>query len=134
MTELKGTFACPICGQDTPHHHTSEEIEASQPTISGAIAHCRLQFKRLNTGDSTDHSKNMVANIYADMASRLERILAEPQAASERLKAALRKICERTSDPVARSIAGEALEIVDQEQLPSPLSHPHPPQKDRPIT
>lgn len=27
-TELRGTFACPICGQDTPHHHQPEVVEA----------------------------------------------------------------------------------------------------------
>lgn len=24
-----GTMRCPICGRDTPHHHTPEEIKAS---------------------------------------------------------------------------------------------------------
>lgn len=27
-TELRGTFACPICGQNTPHHHPAEVAEA----------------------------------------------------------------------------------------------------------
>jgi hypothetical protein len=28
MAELKGTFACPICGVDSPHHHTEAEQRA----------------------------------------------------------------------------------------------------------
>ena len=27
-TEERGTFECPICGVDTPHRHTDEEIDA----------------------------------------------------------------------------------------------------------
>lgn len=28
--EAEGTFACPICGQDTPHQHTGEQIHRSR--------------------------------------------------------------------------------------------------------
>jgi hypothetical protein len=27
-TELRGTFACPICGQESPHHHSDEQVAA----------------------------------------------------------------------------------------------------------
>lgn len=75
---LKGTYACPICGQDTPHHHTQEEIEAAQPTVSGVIADCRYHLKLLRMGDSTDATKNAVASIYERIIDRLERIRPSP--------------------------------------------------------
>ncbi|MBB4611722.1 hypothetical protein [Sphingomonas yabuuchiae] len=28
--EGRGGFACPICGQETPHHHTSKVVDAYQ--------------------------------------------------------------------------------------------------------
>jgi hypothetical protein len=28
--ELRGSFACPICGRDTPHHHSDEQVVAYQ--------------------------------------------------------------------------------------------------------
>lgn len=28
--EPRGTFACPICGKDTPHHHTAPVVDAYQ--------------------------------------------------------------------------------------------------------
>jgi hypothetical protein len=71
---LKGTFACPICGQDTPHHHTQEEIDVAQPTVAGVKAFCRYQAKRLRTGDSTDASVNAAASIYEGIADRLEKV------------------------------------------------------------
>lgn len=75
MSELKGTTECPICGYDQPHHHSQEEIEAAQPTVAGVIAHCRLSAKRLRTGDATDNGKKWAAEIYSQIAERLEKIL-----------------------------------------------------------
>lgn len=46
----------------------------------------------------------------------------------EQLRAALRKIEERTTDPVARSIAGEILVVLDHEQKAPAIfcaDHPH---------
>jgi hypothetical protein len=77
---LMGTFACPICGQDTPHHHTQAEIEAAQPTVAGVIADCRLHLKLIRTGDSTDATKNAVASIYERIIDRLERVHTESSA------------------------------------------------------
>lgn len=28
--EHRGTFACPICGDDKPHHHTAPVVDAYQ--------------------------------------------------------------------------------------------------------
>lgn len=28
--ETRGTFACPICGKDSPHHHTAPVVDAYQ--------------------------------------------------------------------------------------------------------
>lgn len=28
MTEAEGTFACPICGYDKPHHHSDKQVAA----------------------------------------------------------------------------------------------------------
>lgn len=28
--EARGTFACPICGDDKPHHHTAKVVDAYQ--------------------------------------------------------------------------------------------------------
>jgi uncharacterized Zn finger protein (UPF0148 family) len=75
MTELKGTFACPICGQDTPHHHTKEEIEAAQPTVSGVVAHCRLRAKHMRQyGVSETVSVDSVSAMLDGIAERLERL------------------------------------------------------------
>lgn len=83
MTELQGTFACPICGYDKPHHHTTDEIEMSRPTIAGVLAYCRYNIRHLRTGDSTDRTKNVAAAIYERIAERLESIVAaqSPEAA-----------------------------------------------------
>lgn len=76
---LKGTFTCPICGEDTPHHHTQEEIEAAQPTIAGVIADCRYHLKLLRTGDCTDATKNAVASIYERIIDRLAALAPEQE-------------------------------------------------------
>lgn len=28
--EARGTFACPICGEEKPHHHTAPVVDAYQ--------------------------------------------------------------------------------------------------------
>lgn len=33
---LTGTFACPLCGKEQPHHHTQAEIDSHTP--GGALA------------------------------------------------------------------------------------------------
>lgn len=48
------------------------------------------------------------------------RITSAEATENERLRAALRKIEERTTDPVARSIAGEILVVLDHEQPAAP--------------
>lgn len=35
MTALTGTFACPICGEDSPHHHTDAEQKAYRARFPG---------------------------------------------------------------------------------------------------
>lgn len=30
VLDQSGSFACPICGQDTPHHHTPAVVDAYQ--------------------------------------------------------------------------------------------------------
>jgi hypothetical protein len=32
-TEALGTFACPICGQETPHHHPPQQVAAYQDDL-----------------------------------------------------------------------------------------------------
>jgi hypothetical protein len=75
MTELTGTFTCPICGQDTPHHHTPEEVAARQPTVAGVIAECRAKSKhygQLGSGETI--SAGAVGAFFDSIADRLERV------------------------------------------------------------
>ncbi|WP_439399029.1 hypothetical protein ACRQ5Q_16830 [Bradyrhizobium sp. PMVTL-01] len=72
--ELKGTFTCPICGKNAPHHHTPEEVKAARvPTIAEIAADCReaaAQYRKSFTPWTTV-SVEAVAEIYDRIADKL---------------------------------------------------------------
>jgi hypothetical protein len=81
-----------------------------------------IDAKTIAEADALFNSSELIRAIVACKGDRTQRLDILRQRTSRmramdetQLKRALRKICERTSDPVARSIAGEALEIADQE-------------------
>mgnify|MGYP001605568856 CR=1 FL=1 len=79
------------------------EIERLLAQLPDGMKHCTIGFKECAVG----HGR-LTATNWIDRGC--------PHCENERLLAALRKIEKRTRDPVARSIAGEILVVVGDEQ------------------
>lgn len=77
LAEPQGTFACPVCGEDTPHPHTEENIEHWLDAQAGRFGY-RLESVLVKISNATwpldKDTETIAAQEYVVNATRFDRL------------------------------------------------------------
>lgn len=145
IKEEEGTFACPICGQDTPHTHTSEEIAAHRiktspkplPAPSAPQADSDLMNKNPAATPCDPHQDRLASGApvsVAPSAESAEEAWKRGFRAAQRMAASLDPWEEHLArNPIAATLSspGQCVEVKNKLILAQAVPPYTPPASDR---